>query len=119
MRTREEQINSLWNSLTTEHWSSPEDEKLAREHILEAERRAEERVRADIAQDSSKHYPVHYAPVEGQTFPEMQEHTRSHPLYLMGDARLVWASEGDLYMPRAAVLVEKDKPSADAAREVV
>jgi hypothetical protein len=40
--------------------------------------------------------PVRYAAVEGQTIEEMRAAFHKHPLYRLGDARLVWVSESDL-----------------------
>lgn len=55
MRTREEQIAHLSCAIFNER---PDDIDeciaLARKHILEAERRAEQRVRAEIARDSER-----------------------------------------------------------------
>lgn len=51
MRTREEQIDSVYRGRN--HYSTITQEAF-RNHIEEAERRAEQRVRADIARDSER-----------------------------------------------------------------
>ncbi|GAN72155.1 hypothetical protein ASY01nite_14420 [Acetobacter syzygii] len=51
MRTREEQIDSLYHG----HYQySALSQDAFREHLIEAERRAEQRVRAEIARDSER-----------------------------------------------------------------
>ena len=55
MRTREEQIEDLANLFGEEGtFSFVDDRDAATKHILEAERRAEQRVRAEIARDSER-----------------------------------------------------------------
>lgn len=57
MRTREEQAKSLRDSLCADYVSAPVHEagyELAMCHIEEAERRAEQRVRAEIGRDSER-----------------------------------------------------------------
>lgn len=57
MRTREEQAKSLRDSLCADYVSAPVHEagyELAMRHIEEAERRAEQRVRAEIGRDSER-----------------------------------------------------------------
>jgi len=55
MRTREEQIADLANLFGEEGtFSFVDDLDAATKHILEAERRAEQRVRAEIARDSER-----------------------------------------------------------------
>ncbi|MFT9361285.1 hypothetical protein [Acetobacter okinawensis] len=51
MRTREDQIDSLYNG----HYQySALSQDAFRKHLIEAERRAEQRVRAEIARDSER-----------------------------------------------------------------
>ncbi|MBS1003206.1 hypothetical protein [Acetobacter thailandicus] len=55
MRTREEQISHLSCAIFNERRGDIDDcISLARDHILEAERRAEQRVRAKIGKDSER-----------------------------------------------------------------
>ncbi|MCG4261327.1 hypothetical protein K6W36_12205 [Acetobacter senegalensis] len=56
MRTREEQISALRNQIFTVDCftSLTEAHAAAEAHILEAERRAEQRVRAEIGRDSER-----------------------------------------------------------------
>ena len=55
MRTRDEQIEDLTNLFGEEGtFSFVDDRNAATKHILEAERRAEQRVRAEIARDSER-----------------------------------------------------------------
>ena len=56
MRTREEQISALRNQIfTVDCFTSLTEANAAAEaHILEAERRAEQRVRAEIGRDSER-----------------------------------------------------------------
>ncbi|MFT9025973.1 hypothetical protein [Acetobacter indonesiensis] len=54
MRTREEQISDLANDVAAVVCSDAEGISLAQSHILEAERRAEQRVRAEIGRDSER-----------------------------------------------------------------
>ncbi|KXV60250.1 hypothetical protein AD948_05730 [Acetobacter senegalensis] len=55
MRTREEQIEDLAQTLVDETGAGDGYSVLVvREHILEAERRAEQRVRAEIGRDSER-----------------------------------------------------------------
>ncbi|OUI98767.1 hypothetical protein HK15_13010 [Acetobacter orientalis] len=54
MRTREEQINDLANEVAAVVCTDAEGIALAQKHIKEAERRAEQRVRAEIARDSER-----------------------------------------------------------------
>ncbi|MFS8369232.1 hypothetical protein [Acetobacter indonesiensis] len=55
MRTREEQIADLANLFGEEGtFSFVDDLDAATKHVLEAERRAEQRVRAEIARDSER-----------------------------------------------------------------
>ncbi|MBO1325384.1 hypothetical protein K2X14_11405 [Acetobacter sp. TBRC 12305] len=54
MRTREEQISHLSVALFNQHVDIDACIKLARKYILEAERRAEQRVRAEIGRDSER-----------------------------------------------------------------
>lgn len=51
MRTREEQIDSLYNG---RYQYSALSQDAFRKHLIEAERRAEQRVRAEIARDIKK-----------------------------------------------------------------
>ena len=54
MRTREEQIEDLANDVAAVVCTDAEGIALAQKHILEAERRAEHRVRAEIGRDSER-----------------------------------------------------------------
>ena len=55
MRTREEQIADLENQFGEEGtFTFVDDRDAATKHILEAERRAEQRVRAEIGRDSER-----------------------------------------------------------------
>ena len=54
MRTRDEQISHLSCAIVNQHDNIDECIALARKYILEAERRAEQRVRAEIARDSER-----------------------------------------------------------------
>ena len=54
MRTRDEQIAHLSCAIFNQHDNIDECIALARKYILEAERRAEQRVRAEIARDSER-----------------------------------------------------------------
>ena len=54
MRTREEQISHLSCTIFNQNDNIDECIALARKYILEAERRAEARVRAEIARDSER-----------------------------------------------------------------
>ncbi|MFS8369678.1 hypothetical protein [Acetobacter indonesiensis] len=54
MRTREEQISHLACAIFNQHDNIDECLSLARTYILEAERRAEQRVRAEIGRDSER-----------------------------------------------------------------
>lgn len=55
MRTREEQIEDLANLFGEEGtFTFVDDRDAATKHILEAERRAEQRVRAEIGRDSER-----------------------------------------------------------------
>lgn len=54
MRTREEQIEELANEVAAAVCTDAEGISLAQKHILEAERRAEQRVRAEIGLDSER-----------------------------------------------------------------
>lgn len=54
MRTREEQISHLSCAIFNQHDNIDECIALARKYILEAERRAEQHVRAEIARDSER-----------------------------------------------------------------
>lgn len=54
MRTREEQISHLSCAIFNQHDNIDECIALARTYILEAERRAEQRVRAETSRDSER-----------------------------------------------------------------
>ncbi len=54
MRTREEQIKELSRLIQRPLFSKETTTQIARKYILEAERRAEHRVRAEIARDSER-----------------------------------------------------------------
>lgn len=54
MRTRDEQIEDLANAVASVVCTDAEGINLAQEHILEAESRAEQRVRAEIGRDSER-----------------------------------------------------------------
>lgn len=54
MRTREEQARALSSDFFDDGSSEDDARKMAMEHILEAELRAEQRVRAEIARDSER-----------------------------------------------------------------
>lgn len=40
---------------------------------------------------------LRYFDPQGDTFDQMQDHARQHPLAKEGDMKLVWVNEGDLY----------------------
>ena len=54
MRTRDDQVRALASDFFDDGSSEDDARKMAMEHILEAERRAEQRVRAEIARDSER-----------------------------------------------------------------
>lgn len=58
MRTREEQVEDLANAVAAVVCTDAEGIDLAQEHILEAERRAEQRVRAEISKRHTWFYRV-------------------------------------------------------------
>lgn len=66
---------------------------------------AEERARAECAADTRR-YPVRYSRAIGKNADEMKSNLLKGNLYPMGDAVLIWANEGDLYMPGSAVLID-------------
>lgn len=106
MRTREEQIADLENQFGEEGtFAFVDDRDAATKHIIEAEQRGYERARAECAADTQR-YPVRYSRAIGQNADEMKRNLLKGSLYLMGDAVLIWANEGDLYMPGSAVLID-------------
>ncbi|MCP1271250.1 hypothetical protein [Acetobacter cerevisiae] len=99
MRTREEQIKDL-SSLFIDIWDDcPYSKEAATEHILEAERRAEQRVRAEIGRDSER-------------LDWLEQKFRSCTVYMNGE---------QMFMPGPKVrnLKGRDfREAIDAAREV-
>ena len=60
---------------------------------------------AECAVDTRR-YPVRYSRAIGKNADEMKSNLLKGSLYPMGDAVLIWANEGDLYMPGSAVLID-------------
>jgi hypothetical protein len=61
---------------------------------------------------------LRWVPVEGATLAEMKENGRRSDLYLLGDMKLIWANEGDLWPVRTDTdLRAATAEGAEAMRE--
>jgi len=59
---------------------------------------------------------IHYIPIEGNTFSEMQANVRKSALYPMGDCILVWVNEGDFWMSNPVNVAAEDKERKEYER---
>ncbi|CCT58543.1 hypothetical protein [Acetobacter pasteurianus] len=105
MRTRAEQVAYLTGVYEDAGVTGDNAKDEAAAQVLEAEQRGYERAKAECAADT-RHYPVRYSRTIGRNIDEMKSHLLKGSLYPMGDAVLIWANEGDLYMPGSAVLID-------------
>lgn len=105
MRTREEQISDVFPGFYAEDAEAIITKGDLRLMLQQAEQRGYERARAECAADTRR-YPVRYSRAIGKNADEMKSNLLKGSLYPMGDAVLIWANEGDLYMPGSAVLID-------------
>lgn len=110
MRTREEQIDSLYNG----HYQySALSQDAFRKHLIEAERRAEQRVRAEIARDSER--------LDWLESGCCDVRFRSEPIADTGDADVYCdIVQHHMVKPRERVIGSSEtiRAAIDAAREV-
>ena len=60
---------------------------------------------------------LRFVQAQGETFGEMRENVRNSPLYEMGDVRLVWVNEGDLYAVGGVDVSPRPQPGVALTRQ--